>query len=186
MKPFLLNGRAEFQKPVTYYMYRNVGFRKDEEILNKNRLRYDITVLESGKIGQEFVKTIGHYHAFKPRTKVRYLEIYKVIYGQAIFVMQEVEVDERKVKNVYLATATAPSKVVMLPVCGHVTVNIGSENLVLANIVSDQFASIYGSYREMKVSQSRVQTSFMAQFPSLKSLCPKMISLASRKELLYT
>jgi len=64
--------------------------------------------------------------------------------------MQKVEVDERKVENVYLVTATAPSKAVMLPSCGHVTVNIGSEPLVLANIVSDQFASIYGSYREMK------------------------------------
>ncbi|MGQ9718462.1 MAG: glucose-6-phosphate isomerase family protein [Nitrososphaerales archaeon] len=76
--------------------------------------------------------------------------MYEVIYGQAIFVIQEVEVDKRKMKNVYLVTATAPSKVVMLPGCGHVTVNIGSETFVLANIVSDQFASIYGSYREMK------------------------------------
>ncbi|MGQ9718463.1 MAG: glucose-6-phosphate isomerase family protein [Nitrososphaerales archaeon] len=33
-------------------------------------MRYDITVLESGKIGQEFVKMIGHYHPFKPGTKV--------------------------------------------------------------------------------------------------------------------
>jgi len=72
MKSFLLNGRAEFQKPIAYYMYRNVGFRKDVESLNKNHLRYDVTVIESGKIGQEFVKTIGHYHPFKPRTKVRY------------------------------------------------------------------------------------------------------------------
>jgi glucose-6-phosphate isomerase len=196
MKSFLMNSNSEFPKPVAYYMYRNVGVKKDIGILNKNHLRYDMTVLEWGKIGQEFVKTIGHYHPFKPRTEVRYPEIYQILHGQAIFVMQKIKVSENKVEDVYLVQATAPEKVVMLPGCGHVTVNIGVEPLVLANIASDQFSSIYGSYKKIKGASYYVLdqegkprllfNKLYGSLPKLKILKPKNYFLHLSKEPLYT
>lgn len=150
MRPFLMETQAEFQKPVAYYMYRNVGLRKNVDDFSENHLRYDLTVVESGKIGREFVKTIGHYHPFKSGTTSRYPEIYEVIRGNAMFVMQKIKTDEDKIEEVYIATATCGEKVVMLPGCGHVTVNIGSTPLVMANIVSNRFSSIYGPYRERR------------------------------------
>jgi glucose-6-phosphate isomerase len=150
MRPFLLDGNANFRKPIVYYMYRNVGLKKDREIFMENNLRYDLTVMENGKIGQEFVKTIGHYHPLKPGTKSRYPEIYEIIYGHALLIMQKIEEDESKIAEVCIVTATAGEKVVMLPGCGHVTVNISNGPLVMGNIVSNQFNSVYAPYKEKR------------------------------------
>jgi glucose-6-phosphate isomerase len=196
MKPFLMNNNSEFTKPVAYYMYRNVGAKRDVATLNKNHLRYDMTVLDSGKIGQEFVKTIGHYHPFKLGTEVRYPEIYQILHGQAIFIMQKTEVNESKVEDVYLVNAASPEKVVMLPGCGHVTVNIGVEPLVLANVVSGQFASIYESYRknkgaayyilDQKGKPKLLPNKLYGSLPKPKILKPKNYFLTLSKEPLYT
>jgi glucose-6-phosphate isomerase len=150
MKPFLLDGDAHFQKPTAYYMYRNVGLTEDVALLNCNHLRYDLTVLESGRIGREFVKTIGHYHPLKPGTNMQYPEIYEVIHGVAVLVIQKANNVEHKVSDACLAKITAPAKVVIPSGYGHVTVNIGSKPLVLANLVSDQFSSLYEPYRKMR------------------------------------
>jgi glucose-6-phosphate isomerase len=151
MKPFLMDAQAEFQRRIAYYMYRNVGLRRNLHDFSESHLKYDVTVMESGKIGREFIKTIGHYHPFKPGTATRYPEIYEVIYGHAMFIMQKIGADESGIEAVYVVpAATAGEKVVMLPGCGHVTVNIGSTPLVMANIVSDQFISIYDPYRERR------------------------------------
>jgi glucose-6-phosphate isomerase len=196
MKAFLMDNSYEFHKPGAYYMYRNVGSEKAIGNMNRNHLRYDMTVLEFGNIGQEFVKTVGHYHPFKPGTKLRYPEIYQILYGQAIFVMQKIQDDESKVEEVYLVEATAPENVVMLPGCGHVTVNIGAKPLVLANVVSDQFNSIYESYRKMKGAACYIldqqgkpkplRNRLYGSLPMPKILKPKNHILQLPKEALYT
>jgi glucose-6-phosphate isomerase len=150
MRPFLMDPKAEFRKPAAYYMYRETGLRKSIDGFSENHLRYDLTVMESGKIGREFVKTIGHYHPLKPGTATRYPELYEVIHGNAIFVMQKIGADENSIEKVYTVSATAGEKVLMLPGCGHVTVNTGNTPVVMANIVSDQFSSNYDPYRRKR------------------------------------
>ena len=146
MKPFLLDATNGFSRHVVYYMYRNVGFKKDVDVFNKNHIIYDITVVENGTIGKEFVKTVGHYHPIKAGTNVRYPEVYEVLYGNALVVMQQIQNDER-VENVFVVAATAGEKVVLPPGCGHVTVNIGKSKLVLANLVSSEFVLIYDPFK---------------------------------------
>jgi glucose-6-phosphate isomerase len=147
LRPFLLEADADFAKPIAYYMYRNVGLRDNVNIFNEKHLRYDVTVIENGKIGREFVKTIGHYHPIKPGTESRYPEIYQVILGSAFIVMQKIGKNENRIESVYVVAASSGEVVVMPPGCGHVTVNIGETSLVLANIVSNDFASVYDPYR---------------------------------------
>lgn len=54
-----------------YYMER--------ELEEKDGLRYDITTIPPNMLGQEYVKTKGHYHIG------RYQEIYIVLEGEGIF-----------------------------------------------------------------------------------------------------
>jgi len=68
-----------------YYMYRGI---KEE-----NGLRYDITVLPPLLIGEEFNKTKGHCHCSGHE------ELYIVLKGQALFLMQKEEKGE--IKDVY-------------------------------------------------------------------------------------
>ena len=52
-----------------YYMYRNVARCEDRRIIERHGLRFDITLIPPGMIGQEYNKTVGHYHPVKPGTK---------------------------------------------------------------------------------------------------------------------
>ncbi|MFQ6079759.1 MAG: glucose-6-phosphate isomerase family protein, partial [Thermodesulfobacteriota bacterium] len=60
-----------------YTMYTNVRFPKDENTLRSNNLRYDLTVIRSGFIGNEFIKTLGHYHPVLPGQGISYPEVYE-------------------------------------------------------------------------------------------------------------
>lgn len=120
-----------------YYMYRGV-FRKDG-------LRFDVTMIPAIPVGQECAKTHGHYH---PRSEdgLAYPEVYQVLHGQAVFIMQK----KNRNGSVDVSIVSAKERdVVLVPAgYGHVTVNSGREPLVLANAVYDMFESIYHEYDE--------------------------------------
>jgi len=110
-----------------YYMYR--GLKK------KDGLRYDITVIPPKKLGLEFVKTKGHYH---PQS---YGELYIVLEGQAIYLMQKAKKD--KIEDIYAIEAKKGDYIIIPPQYGHITINPGEKTLKMANWVYNNFQSIY-------------------------------------------
>ncbi|MHB1830475.1 MAG: glucose-6-phosphate isomerase family protein [Candidatus Micrarchaeaceae archaeon] len=123
-----------------YYMFRAVGSKKYGEFKAHN-LRYDITVILDCMIGDEFNKTLGHYHP-EAEKGLAYPEIYEVIDGSALFIFQR-ETDGAT--DVKLIDANKGDKILIPPNYGHVTVNNGRKELVLANLVADNFESDYKS-----------------------------------------
>jgi glucose-6-phosphate isomerase len=128
-----------------YYMYRDVGRPADKARTAAAGLRYDITVVVPALLGKEHAKTYGHYHPLAP-DGAYYPEVYEVISGRAIYVLQRRGADGA-VDDVLVIPAREGDKVFMLPGYGHVTVNPGNEPLVMANWVAAAFASEYGDYR---------------------------------------
>jgi len=122
-----------------YYMYRGVFRKKDKEIFEKYRIRHDITIIPNKIIGEEYNKTYGHYH---PNN---YPEIYEVIRGEAIFLMQS-----RDFKSLIMVKAKRGDQVLILPGYGHVTVNVGNEPLIMSNLVYWDFESDYSVFKEKK------------------------------------
>lgn len=122
-----------------YYMYRGVFLEKDREIFEKYRIRHDITLIPDKIIGREYNKTYGHYHPGN------YIEIYEVLNGKAIFVLQS-----RDFKNLIIMEAKKGDQILILPGYGHVTINIGKEPLILSNLVYWDFESDYSIYKEKK------------------------------------
>ncbi|MCH7902689.1 hypothetical protein IIC68_02965, partial [archaeon] len=119
-----------------YYMYRDVCLEKDRREIRKNDLRYDITVLPPFTVGGEYNKTFGHYHPKIPKTRTYWPEIYEVLHGKAHYLLQSD-------KEFLVFEARKGDKCVMLPGFAHVTVNPGSETLVMANWVYPGFKSDY-------------------------------------------
>lgn len=115
-----------------YYMYRNLK--------QKGHLRYDITIIPFRMLGQEFVKTKGHEHPGN------FSELYEVLKGRAIFLLQKEE--NGLIKDVYAIKAKPKDKVFIPSGYGHVTINPGPEKLKIANWVSDQFESDYSLFLE--------------------------------------
>ena len=117
-----------------YYMYR--GLKR------KDGLRYDITIIPSKMLGQEFVKTKGHEHLG------RYGEIYIVLEGEAIFLIQKRNKDE--IEDVYAVKAKKGDVTIIPSYYGHITINPSQKNLKMANWISENCKSDYQPFLEKK------------------------------------
>ena len=118
-----------------YYMYRGIK--------RKNDLRYDITIIPSKMLGQEFVKTKGHHHQGK------HGEVYIVLKGQAIYLLQQQAEKDQEIKDVYAVKAKKNDVIIVPPFYGHVTINPGKEKLETANWLFDKCESNYNIFEKM-------------------------------------
>ena len=117
-----------------YYMYRGLQ--------EKGNLVYDITVMPSRMLGEEFVKTKGHYHIEK------HGELYMVLEGEAFFLMQKEE--DGKILDVYCVKGKKGDFISVAPLYGHITINNSSQELKMANWVSKDCKPDYS-----KIEQKR-------------------------------
>ncbi|MBD3282297.1 MAG: glucose-6-phosphate isomerase [Candidatus Portnoybacteria bacterium] len=105
-----------------YYMYRDLTeSQQDKEEAVTNQLRYDITVLLPVMLGKEYNKTKGHDHPKKPNTNLTYPELYEVLEGEAIFLIQDSQ--ENAIKDVKIIRAKKNDKIIIPPNYEHVMIN---------------------------------------------------------------
>jgi len=128
-----------------YFMYRDVYRLGDEEKIRKHQLRFDITVIKPDKLGKELMKTAGHYH------QGSFPELYEVVYGRAICLLQRLDdKDDKKINDVFAVHAKQGQKIFCLPNYGHILINPGPLPLITSNWVSAQFQSQYEKYQQAK------------------------------------
>ena len=140
---------------VIYWMYRNTCRKTDAGIYEAHDLRYDLSSFRSVMLGREYMKTSGHYHPVIPGHQVAYPEIYEVLYGEALYIMQKVAdfgapPGEVQVEDVIIARVSAGQKIIMPQGYGHVTVNTLDRPLLMSNWVSGRFSSFYGSVQQCR------------------------------------
>ncbi len=85
----------------------------------------NLTVIGPGLIGEEFPKTFGHYHG------VKMPEIYQVVAGNGILVLQKPGTHYEEITEVFLVKAKAGDRVVIDPEYGHSWSNVGEGPLIL-------------------------------------------------------
>ena len=127
-----------------YLMYRGVYLsEQDKNLFEKYNLRYDITVILPKIIWKEYNKTFWHYHP-KASNGAFYEELYQVLHWKAIYLQQNNE-------KIFYTLANKSDVVLMKSWFWHVTINPSkNELLMMANIVSWNFSSIYDEYKEKK------------------------------------
>ena len=112
MKEVLMHPEAEGPK-IHYYMIRG-GTDKT-----------NITVWETGKVGGEYIKTYGHYHAGKID------ETYTVASGDGVILLQNRKVDvsgnpiDDEIQSFYAIKVKVGDKVFIPSGTGHLAANIG-------------------------------------------------------------
>ncbi|MDD1676547.1 MAG: glucose-6-phosphate isomerase [Methanomicrobiales archaeon] len=137
MREVLADPTCPFAGPL-YSMYRDRARNaRDRKWLEKQHLRYDITCIPARTLCDEYVKTKGHVHPPSP-SGIDYPEIYEVLDGVAHYLLQR-----RDGLDILVIEAHAGEKAIIPPGYGHVTINPGSADLVMANIVSTEFSSDY-------------------------------------------
>lgn len=131
-----------------YYMFRDIyECEEDKRRILNAKLRYDFTIIPPAEIGGENVKTYGHYHP-ENSAGLTYPEIYQVIEGEAIFVIQRREGE--KLVDCFAVEAEKGDLVIVPPGCGHVTINPTKKVLLTSNWVCRDFSSIYEPYTRLK------------------------------------
>jgi glucose-6-phosphate isomerase len=117
-----------------YYMYRGVKERGE--------LRYDITVIPPKMLGDEFVRTKGN------RNSKGYQELYVVLRGEAIFLMQKTRVEI--VKDVVVIKAKSRDWVIVPPNHVVITINPSKKVLKTGNWVSKKTKNVYRDIEKMQ------------------------------------
>ncbi|MGB9927147.1 MAG: glucose-6-phosphate isomerase family protein [Methanosarcina sp.] len=105
-------------------------------------LRYDITIIPPAMLGKEFVKTAGHYHPKAPRAHVSFSEIYQVLEGEAVYLLQKAGRGGR-IDDAVIIEAKKGDIVFIPPDYGHITINRYKKTLKMANWVCRDFSSLY-------------------------------------------
>ena len=118
-----------------YEVYRNVKHDKD--------LRYDITIIQPRMLGDEFVRTKGN------RNKNGFQELYTVIEGKALFLLQKF--NDKRVEDVFAVKARAKESVIIPPEYWVVIINPSKEEtLETENWVSNKTENEYKELEKMK------------------------------------
>lgn len=123
-----------------YDVYRGIAFPEDVELLKKNEYRYDITIIMPGQVNGECKKTSGHYHGWNSEKTNTYAEVYEVIKGTALYILQKSDNFDAenpadvRVNDLIFATVHEGETILIPPNYGHCSVNIGEGPLVFSNL----------------------------------------------------
>src|SRR3989344_892208 len=134
MMPVLLHPELEgnfLPDAPLYFMYR--------EVRKFSSIRYDITRILPVDLCGERNKTFGHTHPGG------WPEAYEVLGGSAHFLLQKIS-SSGSVEEALLLSAKKGDCFLVPPGYGHVTINAGRTELLMANLVSDRFQSDYSLF----------------------------------------
>ncbi|HEY9765224.1 MAG TPA: glucose-6-phosphate isomerase family protein [Chroococcales cyanobacterium] len=149
LAPMLLNAESNGPDLITR-IYPEVLQNTDRELLATKRLRFEFTVMASGSLGDEEIKTRGHYHSLVPETNLSYPKVIEVIQGRCFFLLQKAEPPYEKLEDAVLIMANARERVVIPPGYGHLEINPTEGPVVLMSCVSSEMLPVRGPYLQRK------------------------------------
>ena len=140
LKPFLKNPDTQNSPDPIYRVWRGIYLKSEEEKVKNSGLRLDLTLIPAGKIGDEFVKTAGHYH-------LSYPEMYFILSGRAYILTQSYDENTKILNAVRLTEAGAGEQVFIPRGFGHNTINVFNEPLLFATLMDKNAIDDYESYK---------------------------------------
>lgn len=186
MRKFIREPGAKPSYDPIYTVWRQVSKKIDPEAIEKAGLRYDLTLIPTGKFisdsHAEFFRTAGHYH------KTELPEVYEVLHGRAYLIIQRPSrSDFSRIEEIYAIEAGVGEKIVIPPGFGHISVNPYEQPLLLANLISQTVEYDYQPFSERRGAGYWVMegptaetiefepNNNYASVPELKKLRPKEV-----------
>jgi oxalate decarboxylase/phosphoglucose isomerase-like protein (cupin superfamily) len=116
--------------PELYTAYWGVVRESDAAALRARGLDHVYVVIRPGVQGDEYFKTQGHYHPPAAGSTLGAPELYQVLAGRGLFLLQHARPPYDVVDDVQLVVAQAGDVIVVPPDYGHLTANLGPDPLV--------------------------------------------------------
>lgn len=135
-----------------YDVYRAIIHPEDEHVFKQYNKRYDITAIMPSPMEGECKKTAGHFHSYLPGIHCSYPEVYEVLSGTAMYILVKVNdhtlPDEQLIiEDVRLATVHAGETIIIPPLYGHASINIGDGPMIFNNVCTLENKSDYSLVR---------------------------------------
>ncbi len=134
--PVLMDPEVDIDSSETYQIYQNIYLPEHQDLIVKQKVRYDLTLLPPLRLGQEFNKTIGHFHAVKKNSNITYPKVFEILMGDALILIQKMDERFETVRSIYAIRGQAGDKIIYPPNYGHTLINLGKEPLVISSWVS--------------------------------------------------
>lgn len=138
MTGLLKDSKCFKEKEDMYSAYRNILFPEHEQLFKQYDFRYDITSIQPGTINGEYKKTSGHYHGYTENDGYTYPEVYEVIKGEIIFILQKVmnfdQEEEPIIDDIKVIHVKAGQSIIIPPFYGHGSVNPTNKVSMFSNI----------------------------------------------------
>jgi glucose-6-phosphate isomerase len=112
--------------------------------LDRYELTYGPVLLPALKIGQEFIKTHGHYHPLIPGTPHSYPEIYTQLYGNLFLLLQKrITPDTDDLADCVIVEMLPGFSITLPPGYSHVLINASPEPALMAGLYGVRFKPDY-------------------------------------------
>lgn len=124
-----------------YVFCHDIYREEDRHLFEKRQYANGITVLMPGTMGGECRKNSGHYHGYVPGHICTFPEVYEVLTGEAVFLLQESRNfdhadEELKVETLRAVFLKAGEKIIVPPFCGHCAINVGEKPMAFGNLAA--------------------------------------------------
>ena len=121
---------------IQYWMYNGISLPQHAQAFADLGIQYELTLLYPTPLGDECSKTLGHIHTYPANSTVNYAEVCEVLWGEAIFFFQTLDIEAKKAPFCYAVRAKQGDKVGFPPNTHHLTINIGDEMLLFSDFIS--------------------------------------------------
>jgi oxalate decarboxylase/phosphoglucose isomerase-like protein (cupin superfamily) len=145
------------------YRYTSGLFSEgDGPIWTAANVIYGIVIFGSGVVGGEYVKSSGQYHPPILPSNIATPEIYTVLSGTGLFLLQKARPPYAKIEDVVIVEVQAGETFLVPPDYGHLQINPTLDPLVFSYVVMDGMNGQYdpfierqgGAYYVMKDEQN--------------------------------
>ena len=129
-----------------------LSMERDRDRFAHSGLQYDLTIVLPGDFNGECKKTSGHYHGWNRAHTHTYGEVYEVLMGSALFILQrssdfEERPGENHVDDVILVKVDEGQTLLVPPDYGHASINVGEGPLIFSDLAYRQCPVWYESVK---------------------------------------
>jgi glucose-6-phosphate isomerase len=122
-----------------------------KEALDRYDLTYSFVLIPPRCIGNEFIKTHGHYHPPMPGSALAFPEVYTQIHGTLLLMLQKGDLSNpNRVLDCALFEMTPGFVITVPPGYAHVMINTTQEPALMAGLYGRDFKPDYTPLREKK------------------------------------
>ncbi len=151
-KLFYLNAAREYylnadteDNPLLYAFYERNYWEEDESIFKQYNLNYNLKLVRPGIIGNEYLKTIPHFHILDDLTEETYPEIHEILEGSGVFLLQKHR-SVGQIQEVIAIPFVKGDHIFVKNGFGHTTINTGEDPILIASLIKKNSEKDYQPY----------------------------------------